>query len=157
MMSTSVARYSFVGTPYWMAPEVIRKDSVYGYKADIWSFGITIYELLMGNPPHAELDPKAVLQTIPHARPVELEPALFRVETRDFVQACLIVDPDERPSAEELLKKKLVAKAPKHGESLMKELITIYDAWKKVNATSDDENDLPKTLYVFYLFCLYRN
>uniref|UniRef100_A0A8C9TT53 non-specific serine/threonine protein kinase n=1 Tax=Scleropages formosus TaxID=113540 RepID=A0A8C9TT53_SCLFO len=70
-------RDSFIGTPYWMAPEVVMcetmKDAPYDYKADIWSLGITLIELAQIEPPHHELNPMRVLLKIAKSEPPTLE------------------------------------------------------------------------------------
>uniref|UniRef100_A0AAQ4RBP4 non-specific serine/threonine protein kinase n=1 Tax=Gasterosteus aculeatus aculeatus TaxID=481459 RepID=A0AAQ4RBP4_GASAC len=74
-------RDSFIGTPYWMAPEVVMcetmKDAPYDYKADIWSLGITLIELAQIEPPHHELNPMRVLLKIAKAEPPTLEQPVF--------------------------------------------------------------------------------
>lgn len=133
-------RYSFVGTPYWMAPEVIRQEAIYGYKADIWSLGITVYEMLMGNPPLTENDPKSVLQLIPKNRPPELVGG-FSKEMKEFVKACLTVEPDERPTAEDLQKTKLLKGVQKGSEVVLKELIMRYEKYKLEHEETDKEDE----------------
>jgi serine/threonine protein kinase len=89
----SFRRNSFVGTPYWMAPEVIRRSS-YDFKADIWSLGVTVYEMVTGNPPYADHDPMKAVFLIPRNPPAQLEGSTFSKSLKDFVSLCLNDDPE---------------------------------------------------------------
>lgn len=100
---------SFVGTPYWMGPEVV-KQSGYTTSADIWSVGITAIELAQGEPPYADLHPMKVLHLIPRNSPPQL-PKTYSSTFRDFVAQCLTRDPLKRPSAAQLLKHSFIRKA----------------------------------------------
>lgn len=101
-------RNTFVGTPYWMAPEVIRQSN-YGTKADIWSLGITVWEMATGDPPLAELHPMKALLAISRKPPPKLD-AGFSQDLRSFVAVCL-QESKLRPNVDELLTHPLVAKA----------------------------------------------
>lgn len=90
---TSLRRNSFVGTPYWMAPEIITR-SQYDFKADIWSLGITIIELATGNPPFADQDPRRALFLIPRSKPPKLE-GNFSPAIKEFIGLCLREEPEE--------------------------------------------------------------
>jgi serine/threonine-protein kinase 24/25/MST4 len=124
-MMDSKKRHSFVGTPYWMAPEVITGS--YNEKADIWSLGITAIELAKGKPPRAEEAPTKVVHTIVKSDPPKLE-GNYSKFFKDLVAACLRKDPKERPSAKELLATPFLRTARKNSD--LKPLIEKYQKWK---------------------------
>lgn len=109
MTMTVRQRNTFVGSPFWMAPEVIQ-ESLYDEKADIWSLGITAFEIATGYPPYATAHPYRALMLIPKNDPPRLDDKHSR-SLRDFVAACLRKDPKDRPSAEQLLTHPFLRKA----------------------------------------------
>nr|XP_029132663.1 STE20-like serine/threonine-protein kinase isoform X1 [Labrus bergylta] len=101
-------RDSFIGTPYWMAPEVVMcetsKDRPYDYKADIWSLGVTLIELAQVEPPNHEMNPMRVLLKIAKSEPPTLmHPSRWSPEFSDFLRKSLDKNVDHRWSPVQLL------------------------------------------------------
>jgi len=105
-------RHTFVGTPFWMAPEVISPPSSgYDAKADIWSLGITAIELRKGEPPLSHLHPMRVLMMIPQVMAPSLDNDNVSEEFKEFVRLCLQKEAADRPTAQELLQHPFIQKA----------------------------------------------
>lgn len=133
-------RTSFVGSPYWMAPEVI-KQSQYDSKADIWSLGITIYELIRGEPPLAHVEPARAICVIPTCPPPRLDSSHSEA-LRELVAACLHDDPNKRPSADELLRGKILRKSlPATTKSPLDSLVAQYRSIRRNNPTQGTVDD----------------
>ena len=126
-------RSTFVGTPCWMAPEVMeQKLDGYDSKADIWSLGITVLELAKGKAPYAHFPPMKVLLLTLQEDPPSLDSyddqkdstgKDFSKHFKDFVKKCLQKEPAERPDCTKLLKHKFLSQAIKQ-EALAAELLT---------------------------------
>uniref|UniRef100_A0A8D9BCB3 Serine/threonine-protein kinase 10 n=1 Tax=Cacopsylla melanoneura TaxID=428564 RepID=A0A8D9BCB3_9HEMI len=108
---------TFIGTPYWMAPEVVLcetfRDNPYDFKVDIWSLGITLIEFAQMEPPNHEMSPMRVLLKIQKSDPPKLDqPSKWSKDFNDFIAKALVKDPSQRPNAEQLLKHSFVDCTP---------------------------------------------
>jgi serine/threonine protein kinase len=119
-----VQRGTRIGSPFWMAPEVITGTG-HNTKADIWSFGITVLELLTGAPPHFDLQMIDAMMQIQKGPPPQAPPKttfLFR----SFIQKILVKEPTMRPTAEELLMSPFILKCGDHSVDIIMDLVLQY-------------------------------
>ncbi|KAF0930459.1 hypothetical protein E2562_032888 [Oryza meyeriana var. granulata] len=131
------SRNTFVGTPCWMAPEVLQPGTGYNFKADIWSFGITALELAHGHAPFSKYPPmKVLLMTLQNAPPgLDYDrDRRFSKSFKEMVAMCLVKDQTKRPTAEKLLKHSFFKNA-KPPELTMKGILTdLPPLWDRVKA-----------------------
>ena len=138
-------RKTFVGTPNWMAPEVLEiKDKGYDSKADIWSLGITAIELATGRAPNADMDPLQVMVRTLDQPPPSLDSIRKDLESRgqavtkdegfkQFVKRCLQKDPEKRPTAQQLLSFDFLSKHSKGEQYLRDQLTWTLPSVAKIN------------------------
>uniref|UniRef100_A0AAY4F098 non-specific serine/threonine protein kinase n=1 Tax=Denticeps clupeoides TaxID=299321 RepID=A0AAY4F098_9TELE len=139
-------RDSFIGTPYWMAPEVVMcetsKDRPYDYKADIWSLGITLIELAQIEPPNHEMNPMRVLLKIAKAEPPTLmQPSKWSPEFSDFLRRALDKNVDNRWTSAQLLQHPFVSNV--NDSKPLRELIAEAKAevTEEIEESKDEEED----------------
>ncbi|GAV68718.1 Pkinase domain-containing protein [Cephalotus follicularis] len=131
------ARNTFVGTPCWMAPEVLQPGSGYNFKADIWSFGITALELAHGHAPFSKYPPmKVLLMTIQNAPPgLDYDrDKKFSKSFKEMVAMCLVKDPTKRPTAEKLMKHSFFKHSKPPELSVKKLFVDLPPLWNRVKA-----------------------
>uniref|UniRef100_A0A8C2AZX2 non-specific serine/threonine protein kinase n=1 Tax=Cyprinus carpio TaxID=7962 RepID=A0A8C2AZX2_CYPCA len=132
LTNTRLRRNTSVGTPFWMAPEVIaceqQLDSTYDERCDVWSLGITAIELGDGDPPLADLHPMRALFKIPRNPPPTLhQPELWSNDFNDFICKCLIKDFELRPNVFELLQHVFIKQIVGREKTLQKQLMELID------------------------------
>ncbi|XP_049376337.1 uncharacterized protein LOC125841280 isoform X2 [Solanum stenotomum] len=131
------SRNTFVGTPCWMAPEVLQPGTGYDFKADIWSFGITALELAHGHAPFSKYPPmKVLLMTIQNAPPgLDYDrDKKFSKSFKEMVAMCLVKDQTKRPTAEKLLKHSFFKNAKPPELSVKKLFADLPPLWNRVKA-----------------------
>uniref|UniRef100_A0A2I3GAY7 Serine/threonine-protein kinase 4 n=1 Tax=Nomascus leucogenys TaxID=61853 RepID=A0A2I3GAY7_NOMLE len=121
LTDTMAKRNTVIGTPFWMAPEVIQEIG-YNCVADIWSLGITAIEMAEGKPPYADIHPMRAIFMIPtNPPPTFRKPELWSDNFTDFVKQCLVKSPEQRATATQLLQHPFVKSAK--GVSILRDLI----------------------------------
>jgi serine/threonine-protein kinase OSR1/STK39 len=138
-------RNTFVGTPCWMAPEVMEQLHGYDFKADIWSFGITGLELAHGHAPFSKYPPmKVLLMTLQNAPPgLDYErDKKFSRSFKQMIASCLVKDPSKRPSAKKLLKHSFFKQARSSDYIARKLLDGLPDLVNRVQAIKRKEEDM---------------
>ncbi|XP_017585777.1 PREDICTED: serine/threonine-protein kinase 3 [Corvus brachyrhynchos] len=122
LTDTMAKRNTVIGTPFWMAPEVIQEIG-YNCVADIWSLGITSIEMAEGKPPYADIHPMRAIFMIPtNPPPTFRKPELWSDEFTDFVKKCLVKNPEQRATATQLLQHTFIKNAKP--VSILRDLIT---------------------------------
>ncbi|XP_061110506.1 serine/threonine-protein kinase 3-like isoform X2 [Conger conger] len=122
LTDTMAKRNTVIGTPFWMAPEVIQEIG-YNCVADIWSLGISSIEMAEGKPPYADIHPMRAIFMIPtNPPPTFRKLEQWTDEFTDFVKKCLVKNPEQRPTATQLLQHSFIKQAKP--ESILRDLIT---------------------------------
>jgi serine/threonine protein kinase len=141
MVSRGEKRNTLIGTPYWMAPEIISNKNgkaPYDERVDIWSLGITCIELAEREPPLSEVHPMRALMQIPIRDPPHLQNTKkWSKEFQDFVHECLVKDPKKRQTAADLLQHPFVASCG-DGQRVIQNLL-VETAKAKTRVAQEEE------------------
>ncbi|XP_014639084.1 PREDICTED: myosin-IIIa isoform X2 [Ceratotherium simum simum] len=146
LTSTWHRRNTSVGTPFWMAPEVIaceqQLDTTYDARCDTWSLGITAIELGDGDPPLADLHPMRALFKIPRNPPPKLrKPEMWSAEFNDFISKCLTKDYEKRPTASDLLQHNFITQVEGKDVMLQKQLMEFIDIHQCMGGTEEARHE----------------
>jgi len=145
LSDSTAKRNTVIGTPYWMAPEVIQENG-YGVSADIWSLGITSIEMAQGHPPYNNIHPMRAIFVIPARPPPKLEqPEKFSEEFNEFIALCLVKKPEDRMTASQLLETKFIKGAPKQDilDTMINEAIVKIENGELFK--NNDESEIEET------------
>nr|CAA73555.1 Stress-responsive protein kinase (PRKSD) [Suberites domuncula] len=144
LTDTMAKRNTVIGTPFWMAPEVIQEVG-YDCLADIWSLGITALEIAEGKPPYADVHPMRAIFMIPTKPPPTLKDTdKFSNEFSDFISRCLVKNPEERMSATALLQHKFIKSAKPVAvlKELIQDAMRILEEEEGSGSDEEDDNDV---------------
>nr|UDP68763.1 HIPPO protein [Hydra vulgaris] len=144
LTDTMAKRNTVIGTPFWMAPEVIQEIG-YDCKADIWSLGITLLEMAEGKPPHADIHPMRAIFMIPTKPPPTFKhPEKWSKDMIDFVSKCLVKNPDDRLSATALLQHPFIknSKPVEVLAQMLSDAMRIREEEVEKNNGNDDEDGI---------------
>uniref|UniRef100_A0A8C7D8U4 non-specific serine/threonine protein kinase n=1 Tax=Oncorhynchus kisutch TaxID=8019 RepID=A0A8C7D8U4_ONCKI len=146
LTNTRLRRNTSVGTPFWMAPEVIaceqQLDSTYDARCDVWSLGITAIELGDGDPPLSDLHPMRALFKIPRNPPPTLyQPELWSDHFNDFICKCLIKDFELRPNVLDLLQHVFIRQIVGRERILQKQLMELIDLNQQIGTTGKTRHE----------------
>ncbi|XP_063314528.1 mitogen-activated protein kinase kinase kinase kinase 4 isoform X2 [Pelobates fuscus] len=134
-------RNTFIGTPYWMAPEVIacdeNPDATYDYRSDLWSCGITAIEMAEGAPPLCDMHPMRALFLIPRNPPPRLKSKKWSKKFFSFIEGCLVKNYMQRPPTEQLLKHPFIRDQPNERQVRI-QLKDHIDRTRKKRGEKDD-------------------
>ncbi|KAG1011702.1 hypothetical protein G6F27_003511 [Rhizopus arrhizus] len=134
LTSTQPQRNSIVGTPYWMAPEVIKGQN-YDQKVDIWSLGVVLLEMAEGDPPYVEHPPlRALFLIASNGLPPLKEPENWSEEFKDFLRLCITEDQDKRPDADTLLKHSFLSSV-----ATTKDMIKVIEETRRIEMMLQEE------------------
>ncbi|XP_071001990.1 mitogen-activated protein kinase kinase kinase kinase 4 isoform X8 [Oncorhynchus clarkii lewisi] len=134
-------RNTFIGTPYWMAPEVIacdeNPDATYDYRSDLWSTGITAIEMAEGAPPLCDMHPMRALFLIPRNPPPRLKSKKWSKKFCSFIEGSLVKNYTQRPPTDQLLKHPFIRDQPNERQVRI-QLKDHIDRTKKKRGEKDD-------------------
>lgn len=135
-------RNTFIGTPYWMAPEVIacdeNPDATYDNRSDLWSLGITAIEMAEAQPPLCDMHPMRALFLIPRNPPPRLKSKRWNSKFKNFIETVLVKDYHQRPYTDQLLKHPFVRDQPTERQVRI-QLKDHLDRMKKHKAAKERE------------------
>ncbi|XP_041102994.1 myosin-IIIa-like [Polyodon spathula] len=162
LTSSHLRRNTSVGTPFWMAPEVIaceqQLDSTYDSRCDVWSLGITAIELGDGDPPLADLHPMRALFKIPRNPPSTLhQPELWSADFNDFICKCLIKDFEQRPNVLDLLQHDFIKQVGGKENILQKQLMELIDLNQQMGLIEKTRHERIHTKKCSYMKSLNSN
>ncbi|KAJ3324983.1 hypothetical protein HDV06_005572 [Boothiomyces sp. JEL0866] len=145
-------RNTFIGTPYWMAPEVITSEqqgTSYDHKADIWSLGISAIEMAESTPPMFDTHPMRVLFMIPKLDPPQLkEKEKWSSDFHSFLKACLEKNPDDRPTAGDLLKQFIARSRDAKSQRMAKPAAQEPEPEDELELDEEEEEELEESATV---------